>query len=546
MSFFANLSIRTKILSGFAFVVLLNIVVGVTAVRLNLNGISISERIVAIHDISFHKVKTAQQALEDSAFSTLAFLNDENADKNEFLQKNDATLTELQQEIAAFNENRVGHGVPTESYKNTIEEMKQFVVKYASYFNDEMRPLILQDKRQDALECFIKDELPLYANLNEHTDALIDGQNARVQLLSKEASDRSGMYYAVVLTVFAIILALVIGFALSGYINSRLQKLMQVLQRTVDGDLTFELESDNKDEFGHTARLLVKMRDSLSNSVSMVLEAAEATQRGITELQQLTNSIGDKVSQAESRSVTVAAASDEMVSTTGDIAKNCEGAASTAEKSNTITSQGVAQIEDAISKIQDQVKKTELDSKQIGELKVQSEKIGTIVETIEDIAQQTNLLALNAAIEAARAGEAGKGFAVVADEVRALASRSSASTQEITKMVEQVQHYADSANDSMIESVKNMNELADKSSGIQNILQSIIDNVSNVNSQITQIATAAEEQTTATSEISSNMQGVTTVTKDISASTEEALKSMEEIAAGMKSVKEELAFFKLN
>ncbi len=546
MSFFANLSTRTKILSGFAFVVLLNIVVGFTAVRLNLNGISISEQIVAIQDVSFHKVKTAKQALEDSAFSTLAFLSDENADKNEFLQKIDATLTELQQEIAAFNENKVGHGVPTEIYKNTVFEMKQLVVKYASYFNDEMRPLILQDKKQDALKRFIKEELPLYANLNEHTDVLIDGQNARVQLLSKEASDRSGMYYAVVLTVFAIILALVIGFVLSGYINSRLQKLMQVLQRTVDGDLTFELESDSKDEFGRTARLLVKMRDSLSNSVSMILEAAEATQRDITELQQLTNSIGDKVSQAESRSVTVAAASDEMVSTTGDIAKNCEDAASTAEKSNTITSQGVAQIEDAISKIQDQVKKTELDSKQIGELKVQSEKIGTIVETIEDIAQQTNLLALNAAIEAARAGEAGKGFAVVADEVRALASRSSASTQEITKMVEQVQHYADSANDSMIESVKNMNELADKSSGIQTILQSIIDNVSNVNSQITQIATAAEEQTTATSEISSNMQGVTTVTKDISASTEDALKSMEEIAAGMKSVKEELAFFKLN
>ncbi len=546
MSFFANLSTRAKLLSGFAFVVLLNIVVAATAVRLNLNSIGVSEQIVVIQGVSFHKVKTAQQALESSASSTLAFLNDEDADKNDFLQKIDATLTELQQDIAAFNENRIGNGVADEAYRNTILEMKQLVVNYASIFNDEIRPLILQDKKQDAMKQFIKNELPLFANLNEHTDALIAGQNARVQLLAKGASDRTGMYYAIVLTVFAIILAMAIGFALSGYINSRLQKLMHVLQRTVNGDLTFELESNSKDEFGRTAKLLVKMRDSLSNSLSMVLEAAEATQRDITELQQITTSIGDKVSQAESRSVTVAAASDEMVSTTGDIAKNCEGAASTAEKSNTITSQGVAQIEAAISGIQAQVKKTELDSKQIGELKVQSEKIGTIVETIEDIAQQTNLLALNAAIEAARAGEAGKGFAVVADEVRALASRSSASTQEITKMVEQVQHYADSANDSMIESVKNMNELAEKSSGVQSILQSIIDNVANVNSQITQIATAAEEQTTATSEISSNMQGVTTVTKDISTSTEEAIKAMEEIAAGMKSVKEELAFFKLN
>ena len=324
-----------------------------------------------------------------------------------------------------------------------------------------------------------------------------------------------------VISVSAVLIAICIAFLFSKSIVAVLKQAVGAADKIASGDLTHVTNSSRKDEFGTLLRRIENMRLQMNSLVGLIEEK-------ITAITDVTNRITDSAQNTQNRALTVAAASDEMVSTTGDIAKNCMTAAGSADRSNVTTREGVSAVEATIVSIHEQVDRSKSDALQIQALVEQSQKIGTIVQTIEDIASQTNLLALNAAIEAARAGEAGKGFAVVADEVRSLASRTSKSTKDIIDMVSQIQADANHANESMNSSLETMNELALKTSGVSGLLNSISELVSSVNSQIKQIATAAEQQTTATAEISSNMESITEMAKDQNYHVDEAKQRVSE------------------
>lgn len=547
MKFFLNLSIRTKLFLGFfSLIFLLLVNVGVSVMS-NHISMATAQQINSVIGKSYGRVSNTQKALEDANNYAIDFLSGNiEIHPDEFLKEIDKRFAHIGEMAAIMNENVIGTMPSPPQYKQNILDIKKAVANFNDVYKSQVRDILAYGTRNAGLNRYTKIMFPLAMQCIDLYRALIETQIEVSKQLADDAGKPTLLYINLAVAAIAVLIAIMLTFIIAGYISRNLGHLIKSMAKIAHGDFTIVLEDRSRDEFGQANSTLRSLKDELGKSITDVIKSANQTQSDLYTVQEITNSIVDKSGKAENMTVTVAAASDQMVSTTSDIAKNCENAASQAQKTNQITKEGVGRIEETIRSIEAQVEKTRKDVDLIHALVEQSQQIGSIVQTIEDIASQTNLLALNAAIEAARAGEAGKGFAVVADEVRSLASRTGSSTQEIIRMVGQIQTDANIANESMTESMNNMNELASSTGSIHDMLNSIIDEVVQVNSQITQIATAAEEQTTATSEISTNMQGVTDSTKEVSVQADDAHNVLESVRNNMERLKQSLSIFRID
>ena len=272
-----------------------------------------------------------------------------------------------------------------------------------------------------------------------------------------------------------------------------------------DGDLTKRLDISGNDELAEVNVQFNHFVDTLDTLISHAARTAVSVAASAGSIQASSQHMSKGVEEAAAQATTVATASEEMSATSSDIAQNCLLAAESSQHSNMLASEGASVIQatvDGMSRIANRVKDTAAVIESLGS---RSDQIGAIVGTIEDIADQTNLLALNAAIEAARAGEQGRGFAVVADEVRALAERTTRATREIGEMIKAIQKETKIAVDSMEEGVAEVARGTEEAAKSGEALQGILQQIGQVTLQIHQIATAAEEQTATTSEISSSM-----------------------------------------
>jgi methyl-accepting chemotaxis protein len=234
-----------------------------------------------------------------------------------------------------------------------------------------------------------------------------------------------------------------------------------------------------------------------------------------------------------------------MAATSTDIARNCQLAAEGVNLASRVAEDGAKVVGKTVIAMGSIARRVQDTSVSVETLGARSDQIGEIVETIQDIADQTNLLALNAAIEAARAGEQGRGFAVVADEVRALAERTTKATHEISAMIKVIQVETLKAVTTMKEGVQEVSSGSEEAAKSGKALEEILGQINVVAMQVNQVATAAEEQTATTGEISSNMHQISEVVSTTATGAHETSKAASQLATLAEELQKIVGQFKL-
>ena len=312
-----------------------------------------------------------------------------------------------------------------------------------------------------------------------------------------------------------------------------------------EGDLTRRIRIDRDDEAGVLARSFNTFVEKLQGIIGQVTRNAAQVAAAASEVQSASRQMADGAGHMAGLAGTVATASEEMAATSVEIARNCVSLAEGSGTASRSADSGAEVVQETVTVMNRIAERVTSAARTVESLGSRSDQIGEIVGTIEDIADQTNLLALNAAIEAARAGEQGRGFAVVADEVRALAERTTKATKEISQMIKAIQAETRGAVASMEEGVHEVERGTGEAARSGDALRDILEQISSVTMQINQIATAAEQQTSTTTEISGSIQTITDAAHDTARGAQESAAAAAQLAVLAEDLQKLVGRFRL-
>ncbi|WP_083921356.1 methyl-accepting chemotaxis protein [Dasania marina] len=384
-------------------------------------------------------------------------------------------------------------------------------------------------------------------DLFEYTDPIATEIAALIELqlnIAKQERQNAQSIYddsfnlLVTLGLIALVLMTASGITVGRSISKPLNELRALIQQVdSDQDLTVKISIDQKDEIGEVASAFQRMVNRFSAILADVRDTSFQIQEFANSLSNNTEITREGVKVQTRETDQVATATTQMTHAIEEVSRNASLAANAANDANRETIDGTAVLEEATSSLNSLANRINASSEVINRVETDSSAIGTVLDVIRGIAEQTNLLALNAAIEAARAGEQGRGFAVVADEVRSLAQRTAESTQEIQKMIERLQSGAQEAVKSMSEGTEEMSRTLERAAKAGQSLTAIAKAVELINEMNTQIAAATDEQKTVSQEISHNVVNIS----DVAKSSEHSVAEIDQASSQLKDVSNRLA-----
>lgn len=347
---------------------------------------------------------------------------------------------------------------------------------------------------------------------------------------------------------------LVAGFGLSIIVlvlttlkSSFVTPLLAVLKHIEvlsQGHLTTRLHLNQQGELGELNRNLDHMQDSLINVIAAVKESSGTLNQSSRKIIDTSRAISEDTHESHNATDQVAAAINEMTSTVQEVANNASGAAEAAQDADKHARNGMSIMNNTLTSIQQLSQEVDNVGLAMTQLETETARIGGVLDVIKNVAEQTNLLALNAAIEAARAGEQGRGFAVVADEVRALAKRTQESTAEIQQIIHAVQQGATNAMQAMRVSQDKTHSTSAMASQAGQAISGITQAVARIHNMNTHIATAAEEQSYAAEEINRNVVRVVTLVENAATNAERSTHVATELDTVARELERQIAHFR--
>ncbi|WP_296257650.1 MULTISPECIES: methyl-accepting chemotaxis protein [unclassified Pseudomonas] len=361
--------------------------------------------------------------------------------------------------------------------------------------------------------------------LLDTSDKLTASQNTK-----RDTDSRRAQLTLILATLLALVFGVLAAWLITRQITLPLTQTLAAVDRVASGNLTHDLKVDRRDELGQLQagmqRMTLSLREligGISDSVTQIASAAE-------QLSAVTEQTSAGVNSQKVETDQVATAMHQMAATVQEVARNAEEASEAAVAADQQAREGDKVVNEAIAHIERLASEVSHSTEAMGELKRESDKIGSVLDVIKSVAQQTNLLALNAAIEAARAGEAGRGFAVVADEVRSLAQRTQKSTEEIEELIASLQNGTQQVATIMDSSRELTTSSVELTRRVGGSLESITRTVSAIQAMNQQIAAAAEQQSATADEINRSVLNVRDVSEQTSAASEETAASSVELA----------------
>ena len=481
-----------------------------------------------------HNVETLLKEFDQPALEA-AMLQLRRNEKDFMLRRELSYVETFDTSIGKFNDKLRASSIDIDNQRKIEELITQYQKDFKSLINKEQQLGLTENDGTMARV--------LAAN-QQTESSTSDLKNLALKAI--DDAESSSVNVGITVFIFIALLLSIITYLIIRSIIAPVERITQIISRIeVSKDLTLRCDASTQDELGEIAQHFNSMVSSFQQLIEQVIESVATINTSCKRVSENAMLASEGVGQQLNETDMVATAITEMGATIEEIAKTTELAASKAGQTHDNAQSGQLEVEQTIHKIQSLAEQLNSSAAVVNELERDSETIGSVLDVIRGIAEQTNLLALNAAIEAARAGEQGRGFAVVADEVRNLAMRTQSSTQEIANIIQTLQTRTRSIVQLMESSQKQGVESAEQAASAGALLKLINNDVRNIMDMSTQIAAAIEEQSMVAAEVNKNVVVIRDIAEESSHAADANASASDELKAQAEFLFRAVSNFKI-